>query len=212
MLKRLNAVLLPSILLATTAMVGPAGRADLTAHEWGTFTSVAGPDGRAVEWAPFGGPSDLPRFVTILNPLSIKTGSRRAGVAPSPSTKGRAITTPPAGPTRLPYRSARSTRNSSSIEVSRASPVPVAARVTADRAIAVEDTGREPIGLYVLFERRGGRLGYRIVHDSSNQLTIARAPLDIAPRPSSIVRVFVGRTIVAIESLLTEGGRSTERA
>jgi len=22
----------------------------LTAHEWGTFTSVAGPDGQAVEW------------------------------------------------------------------------------------------------------------------------------------------------------------------
>jgi hypothetical protein len=32
-------------------------------HEWGTFTSVAGPDGMAEEWQPFGGPTDLPCFV-----------------------------------------------------------------------------------------------------------------------------------------------------
>jgi hypothetical protein len=32
-------------------------------HEWGTFTSIAGPDGMAQEWQPFGGPSDLPCFV-----------------------------------------------------------------------------------------------------------------------------------------------------
>ena len=41
-------------------------RPDLTVHEWGTFTSIAGEDGRAVEWLPFGGPtgrSDLPCFV-----------------------------------------------------------------------------------------------------------------------------------------------------
>jgi len=25
---------------------------DLTAHEWGTFTAIAGKDGRAVEWLP----------------------------------------------------------------------------------------------------------------------------------------------------------------
>jgi hypothetical protein len=35
----------------------------LTAHEWGTFTSIAGKNGHAVEWLPFGGPSDLPCFV-----------------------------------------------------------------------------------------------------------------------------------------------------
>src|SRR3984957_13094928 len=32
-------------------------------HEWGTFTSVAGPDGMALDWQPFGGPTDLPCFV-----------------------------------------------------------------------------------------------------------------------------------------------------
>ena len=35
----------------------------LTVHEWGTFTSVAGQDGRAVEWLPLSGPPDLPCFV-----------------------------------------------------------------------------------------------------------------------------------------------------
>jgi hypothetical protein len=35
----------------------------LIAHEWGTFTSVAGRDGHAVEWLPLQAPPDLPRFV-----------------------------------------------------------------------------------------------------------------------------------------------------
>jgi hypothetical protein len=38
----------------------------LTVHEWGTFTSVAGPDGNAIEWLPAGGPTDLPCFVSLL--------------------------------------------------------------------------------------------------------------------------------------------------
>src|ERR1051325_6287445 len=36
---------------------------DLTVHEWGTFTSVAGEDGRAVEWRALAGATDLPCFV-----------------------------------------------------------------------------------------------------------------------------------------------------
>lgn len=35
----------------------------LTVHEWGTFTSVAGEDGQALQWLPQGGVSDLPCFV-----------------------------------------------------------------------------------------------------------------------------------------------------
>jgi len=38
-------------------------RAELTVHEWGTFTSVAGPDGKAAQWLPLAGPGDLPCFV-----------------------------------------------------------------------------------------------------------------------------------------------------
>ena len=36
---------------------------DLTVHEWGTFTSVAGEDGAAIDWDALGCKDDLPGFV-----------------------------------------------------------------------------------------------------------------------------------------------------
>jgi hypothetical protein len=54
------------------AQNGPASRAQkksvpaenqLVVHEWGTFTSIAGKDGVALDWRPLNGPSDLPKFV-----------------------------------------------------------------------------------------------------------------------------------------------------
>ena len=39
----------------------------VVAHEWGTFTSVAGDDGNPVQWAPLFGAPDLPCFVAHLN-------------------------------------------------------------------------------------------------------------------------------------------------
>lgn len=43
----------------------PAAAAEdrLVVHEWGTFTSIAGRDGVALDWRPLNGPSDLPKFV-----------------------------------------------------------------------------------------------------------------------------------------------------
>jgi hypothetical protein len=54
---------------------------DLTAHEWGTFTAIAGKDGRAVEWLPLGLPrfppsTDLPQFVEHINGVNFKLGLR----------------------------------------------------------------------------------------------------------------------------------------
>jgi hypothetical protein len=43
--------------------VTQAKEADLIVHEWGTFTSVAGRNGVALDWRPLNGPSDLPGFV-----------------------------------------------------------------------------------------------------------------------------------------------------
>jgi hypothetical protein len=40
--------------------------ATFNVHEWGTFTSIAGADGRAVGWTPLSGPDDLPCFVDRL--------------------------------------------------------------------------------------------------------------------------------------------------
>jgi hypothetical protein len=36
---------------------------DLVVHEWGTFTSIAGKNGVALDWRPLNGASDLPKFV-----------------------------------------------------------------------------------------------------------------------------------------------------
>ena len=73
-------VLLTVVVTGTTAIVaaraqagGDQSRASaMTVHEWGTFTSIAGESGQAVQWNPLDRPSDLPCFVTLLNPTSIK--------------------------------------------------------------------------------------------------------------------------------------------
>lgn len=48
--------------------------ADLTVHEWGTFTSVAGRNGQAVRWMPLDGSTDLPNFVEHLRGAELKPG------------------------------------------------------------------------------------------------------------------------------------------
>lgn len=49
---------------------------ELTVHEWGTFTAIAGRDSHAVEWTPFTGPTDLPGFVEHLSDATFKPGLR----------------------------------------------------------------------------------------------------------------------------------------
>jgi len=54
---------------------------DLTVHEWGTFTAIAGKDGRALEWLPLGQPrfpasTDLPNFVEHISDVNFKLGLR----------------------------------------------------------------------------------------------------------------------------------------
>jgi hypothetical protein len=46
----------------------------LKVHEWGTFTSIAGKDGRAVSWLPLTGPTDLPSFVEHFRDATFKVG------------------------------------------------------------------------------------------------------------------------------------------
>jgi hypothetical protein len=60
---RLLLVLASTAAALTAAEVQPAQPSDLTVHEWGTFTSVAGEDGSAVSWDALGGKDDLPKFV-----------------------------------------------------------------------------------------------------------------------------------------------------
>jgi hypothetical protein len=64
MTRRLTPIAVFFTLSTLTAGPAPTGASGpLVVHEWDTFTSVAGPDGKAVEWLPLSGPPDLPCFV-----------------------------------------------------------------------------------------------------------------------------------------------------
>jgi hypothetical protein len=61
--------ILTAVLAVSAAIVliaddaNPAQVNSLTVHEWGTFTSVAGADGSAIDWDALGCKDDLPQFV-----------------------------------------------------------------------------------------------------------------------------------------------------
>jgi hypothetical protein len=48
----------------------------LTVHEWGTFTSISGPNGRVIDWLPLTGSTDLPSFVEHFRDVKFKGGLR----------------------------------------------------------------------------------------------------------------------------------------
>jgi hypothetical protein len=54
----------------------PASDPSLTAHEWGTFTSIAGKDGHVANWLPLTGSTDLPAFVEHFQGADFKGGLR----------------------------------------------------------------------------------------------------------------------------------------
>ena len=66
--------LLSSFLLRVSAK--QISENDLTAHEWGTFTSIAGPDGLSIGWLPLTGSTDLPSFVEHFREVAFKGGLR----------------------------------------------------------------------------------------------------------------------------------------
>jgi hypothetical protein len=51
-------------------------QSDLTVHEWGTFTSIAGLDGQAMTWLPLTASTDLPTFVEHFREVAFKGGLR----------------------------------------------------------------------------------------------------------------------------------------
>jgi hypothetical protein len=79
MTSRWSRSLVLGLSLASLSFSLPAGSSpfrqtdsQLIAHEWGTLTSVAGRDGRAIRWHPRSGPDDLPRFIEHYSPLISK--------------------------------------------------------------------------------------------------------------------------------------------
>jgi len=57
----LLAIAAATLLISTD--LKPAQPSGLVVHEWGTFTSVAGEDGSAIDWDALGCKNDLPQFV-----------------------------------------------------------------------------------------------------------------------------------------------------
>ena len=64
--------------IAAHSLCGEARRvySSLTVHEWGTFTSIAGRDGGAVEWSPLTESTNLPSFVEHFRNAGFKLGLR----------------------------------------------------------------------------------------------------------------------------------------
>lgn len=239
--------------------LGATQAADLTVHEWGTFTSVAGEDGSAIDWDTLGCKDDLPGFVNdfgyrgfkwrlqgtvrmetpvmyFYTPREVEAHVQVAfpkglitewypaadyqvyqtsGAGSSPhrlpaningiDTSLRSVTgaiewshikvqpnTAPVlplenGPSR--YYSARET-DAAPIAVGGQHEkflfyrgvgrfaVPLSARISADGTILVENRGQDEVPTVILFENRGGRIGYRNAGAVGDTLAIDPPALD----------------------------------
>lgn len=209
---------------------------NLQAHEWGTFTAIAGANGTAVEWSPLTEPPDLPGFVEHFSYANFKLGLRGTIRMETPViyfysarkmtvsvrvafSKGiitewypHAAAVQPSGmlptanlsqlqkdgsiwwkdvvvspvwtgkfrekdqPNR--YYAARDTR-SSPLQVKgvsgnqqekflfyrgvSAAPLPLSVKLTPDAELLVRSASAESIPAFIFFERRGQKIGYRVV-------------------------------------------------
>lgn len=78
-LRTMSCALLACSLAVSVGLMGSEKTAvfsGLTAHEWGTFTSIAGEKGQAEEWSPLTGSTDLPGFVEHFRNARFKLGLR----------------------------------------------------------------------------------------------------------------------------------------
>ena len=210
---------------------------DLVVHEWGTFTSIAGPDGEAIQWRPLTGPSDLPCFVTLLNPNSVKLAqgglpALKATVrmetpvlyfySPSEQTVRASVSFPQglisewypqsssAPLTRIQWDNVRVTPGAKenfpsepdgshyyAARETDAAPVtvgvqqekflfyrgignfrpPLSATIDRDGRIAVRQPAGTGIDTFIVFERRGSRMGYRVAHAAGNGIVVDRPAL-----------------------------------
>ena len=68
-----------TIKLRRTSTANASKENRLVVHEWGTFTSIAGKDGVALEWRPLNGSADLPKFVhTMQDGRGLRHGPTKA--------------------------------------------------------------------------------------------------------------------------------------
>jgi len=216
----------------------------LSVHEWGTFTTVAGPDGDAMEWLPLTGSTDLPSFVEHLKGVNFKGGLRgttrmetpvlyfysaretsvsvhvsfskglitewypRASVSSLDSDKivslfdsrveggitWKSVHIQPGIPANFPsdssqnqYYAARQTSSAPLTVDTTTGPQherflfyrgvsalapPLSATISLDNTVLLQNHFPEAIPNVILFERRGARIGYRIVGRLSDQASL----------------------------------------
>ncbi|HWT00080.1 MAG TPA: hypothetical protein VN256_07525 [Pyrinomonadaceae bacterium] len=244
------AALVGAKLLAQNAPARQAGKKAassenrLVVHEWGTFTSIAGRDGVALEWRPLNGPSDLPRFVHSIDEGGgglrhnrKEKGDLRASVrmetpvlyfyAPAemnvsvkvdfPKGKitewypqARAVSTGidwgrlkvmPGAPLTFPVESAESHYyparevDAAPVQVCGTSgkqgqqekflfyrgvgtfDLPLSVKLEGENVV-LKNLGTEEIPHLVIFEKRGGRVGYRVCDAFTGEMTHERPALD----------------------------------
>jgi hypothetical protein len=255
-------VAVAGVFVAALAASPAKDPAPLTVHEWGTFTSIAGENGRAVPWRPLTGPPDLPTFVrtsgvqrkgaltctvrmetpvlyfyapreTVVD-VSVRFRQGlvteyfpRAYTSPAAFQPGGWISpeaehviswkdvrvqpgaTPafPAEASKNHYYAARDTdaaplavgpdrerflfyRGAGTFEL------PLTAVVRPGNAVAVGNSGAEVIPAIVLFENRGGRIGWRVHRNLKDN-----ALLDAPPRGGSLAALRAD-----LERILVEQG------
>jgi hypothetical protein len=216
---------------------------DLIVHEWGTFTSIAGKDGVALEWRPLNGSVDLPKFVHTMQKegLGLRHAQSKAELSaqvrmetpvlyfysqreinvtaevnfpkgkitewyPQARSVGSAINwgtfkVAPGAAFNLPadysdnhYYAARET-DAAPLQVCGSAgkaaeqekflfyrgvgsfDLPLAAQLNG-RQIELKNTQTDPISSLIVFESRDGKIGYRIVDESTGATTVERPLLD----------------------------------
>jgi len=221
------------------------GSGRLVVHEWGTFTSIAGKDGIALEWRPLNGPTDLPKFVHTMQEgldafrhgrvtgkgdltalvrmetpvvyfysanemeLSVKVNFPKGKITewyPQARTVDATIDwgklrIMPGASINLPidytssrYYAARET-DSAPIQVCRTDgkptqqekflfyrgagnfDLPLSVKLESGN-VTLKNLGRDEIAHLIIFENRGGKIGYRFVDHLAGATTTPRPALD----------------------------------
>jgi hypothetical protein len=255
-----------AVLIAAAAVDAiPDVRHDLIVHEWGTFTTVAVEDGRAVPWRPLDGAAELPCFVERAElppktsfvstvrmetpviyfytprPLTADVAVRfRQGLMtefyPHATSSGRTIgvLARPAS-SRLEWNGIRVMPGSIPVFPSEEAPnhyyaaraadaaplhvgtqqegflfyrgiggfdLPLRAMPNPHEGIDLTNDGADHVSTLVLFENRGGRIGFRTSWSLGDQVTLPPLTLDstIASVRQALVRMLIGEGLYLQEA------------
>jgi hypothetical protein len=261
MFKQSFGVALAVVIVSAASDAIPRVSSDLIVHEWGTFTTVAGEDGRAVAWRPIAGPVDLPCFVERAElspktsfmttvrmetpviyfyaprPLTVDvsvdfmqgamteffprpTSSRDSARWAMSRLEWNGIRVMPGAAPDFPSESgpnhyyAARTADAAPLEVGSQREgflfyrgvggfeLPLRATVNPERGIDLVNDGFDSIPALMLFENRGGRIGFRVTWLPGRQITIPSLTLgsDIASVRTALIDILLAEGLYRQEA------------